>query len=93
MLKFNYKETIREKVIAKCARHPRYNPEEDGRDGIKAGCGTCWTLHDLYQSRLKLDAAIHEFIRRAGPWARPRGTRRKPVGEIPAPAETPEVQP
>jgi len=35
MLKFVYKQKIRERVNAKCQRHPRYNPELDGREGIK----------------------------------------------------------
>jgi hypothetical protein len=44
MLKFNYKLTVRERVTAKCVRHPRYNPEKEGRAGIKGGCSTCWNL-------------------------------------------------
>ena len=70
MLKFTYKQTIRERVTAKCSRHPRYNPEREGRNGIKGGCSTCYGLHDLHQSRLQLDAAIRHFQRLAGPWSR-----------------------
>lgn len=93
MLKFTYKQTIRERVIAKCAKHPRYNPEKDGRGGIKGACSTCYNLNDLHQSRLKLDAAIHEFIRRAGPWSRPRERRkRKTTAESSAPVSALEVQ-
>ncbi len=33
MLKFNYKLIVRERVTAKCVRHPRYNPEKEGRAG------------------------------------------------------------
>ncbi len=91
MLKFTYKQTIREWVTAKCDRHPRYNPEKDGRGGIKGGCKGCYGLYDLHQARLKLDAAIHEFVRRAGPWSRPR-ERRKGKSSTAA-IETPEVQP
>jgi hypothetical protein len=69
MLKFAYKKIIKERVKAKCERHPRYNPERDGRDGIKAGCTTCWQLYDLDQARIRLDTAIHEFQRRAAPWS------------------------
>jgi|GEM_PF-836941 len=71
MLEFTYKQTIRARVAGKCDRHPRYNPEKDGRAGIKEGCSTCFSLYDLHQSRLKLDAALHDFIRRSGPWSRP----------------------
>ena len=70
MLKFDYKQTIRERITAKCPKHPRYNPEKEGGGRIKGACSTCYSLHDLHQVRLKLDAAIHEFIRRAGPWVR-----------------------
>ncbi len=84
MFKFTYKQTIRHRVTAKCPRHPRYNPEKDGRDGIKGGCGTCWTLFDLHQARLRLDAAIHEFGRRAIPWtppAKPRQPKPEPTAD------------
>lgn len=93
MLKFNYKLIVRERVQAKCQRHPRYNPEKDGRSGIKGGCSTCWNLYDLQTARLRLDAAVHEFTRRAGPWARAREPRRRrSTADAPVPTEGPEVQ-
>src|SRR5260370_37091378 len=70
MLQFTYKLKLTERVKAKCGRHPRYNPEKDGRAGIKGGCSTCFSLYDLHQARLALDSAQREFLRRAGPWAR-----------------------
>ena len=76
MFKLTYKLNVRERVEGKCERHPRYNPEKDGRAGIKGGCSTCYSLLDLHTARLKLDAAVHEFVRRAGPWARAREARR-----------------
>ena len=66
MFQFNYKLKVSERVKAKCDRHPRYNPEREGRGGIKGGCSTCFSLFDLYQARLSLDAAHREFLRRAG---------------------------
>jgi hypothetical protein len=36
MFQFNYKLKVSERVKAKCNRHPRYNPERDGRGGIRA---------------------------------------------------------
>ena len=33
MFQFNYKLKVSERVKAKCERHPRYNPERDGRSG------------------------------------------------------------
>ena len=72
MFQFNYKLKVSERVKAKCDRHPRYNPEREGRGGIKGGCSTCFSLFDLYQARLSLDAAHREFLRRAVPWTRIR---------------------
>ena len=70
MFQFNYKLKVSERVKAKCNRHPRYNPEREGRGGIKGGCSTCFSLFDLHQARLSLDAAHREFLRRASPWTR-----------------------
>jgi hypothetical protein len=74
MLQFTYKLKISERVKGKCSRHPRYNPEKDGRAGIRGACSCCFSLYDLYQARINLDAAQREFIRRATPWTRPRVT-------------------
>lgn len=70
MFQFTYKLKVSERVRAKCDRHPRYNPEKDGRGGIKGGCSCCFALFDLYQARQTLDAAHREFLRRAAPWCR-----------------------
>ena len=57
MLQFTYKLKLAERVKAKCSRHPRYNPEKDGRAGIRGGCSCCFSLYDLQQARVALDAA------------------------------------
>ena len=75
MMKLAYKLKVAERLTAKCSRHPRYNPEKDGRGGIKGGCIGCWALFDLHQSRLALEAAVQKFQRLAAPWARPRQPR------------------
>ena len=72
MFQFTYKLKITERIKAKCERHPRYNPERDGRGGIRGGCSACFSLFDLHQARLSLDAAHREFLRRAIPWTRVR---------------------
>jgi hypothetical protein len=51
MLQFTYKLTVRERVKAKCPRHPWYNPETQGQGGIVAGCSTCSDLYDLLDAR------------------------------------------
>lgn len=68
MLKFKYKQTICERVVAKCSKHPRYNPERDGYAGIKGMCSTCCQLYKLHEARTRLDVAIREFTRLTGPW-------------------------
>ena len=75
MFQFNYKLKVSKRVKAKCDRHPRYNPERDGRGGIKGGCSTCFSLFDLHQARLMLDSAHREFLRRVVPWTRIRPHR------------------
>jgi hypothetical protein len=77
MFQFNYKLKVAERVKAKCERHPRYNPEREGRGGIKGGCSTCFSLFDLHQARLSLDAAHREFLRRATPWSHVRQPRNR----------------
>jgi hypothetical protein len=68
LLKFTYKLNVKERVRAKCPKHPRYNPELHGQGGIIGGCSTCSDLCDLLDARKKLDAAAREFERRAGAW-------------------------
>ena len=77
MFQFSYKLKIAERVKAKCERHPRYNPERDGRGGIRGGCATCFSLYDLYQARLTLDSAHRDFLRKAVPWTRATKPRSK----------------
>jgi hypothetical protein len=77
MVQFSYKLKVSERVKAKCEHHPRYNPEGDGRGGIKGGCSTCFSLYDLHQARLILDSAHREFLRKAIPWTRSIALRGK----------------
>ena len=93
MLQFTYKLKITERVKGKCSRHPRYNPEKDGRAGIRGACSCCFSLYDLYQSRIALDAAQREFIRRAAPWARSREPRRKRTTDTPEEPKSPDSEP
>lgn len=90
MLKFNYKLIVKERVKAKCAKHPQYKPEKHGRGKIIGGCSTCFNLYRLLEARNKLDGAVREFVRRAGPWAVPRGPRKK---KPQTPAEPTAIQP
>ena len=92
MLQFTYKLKISERVKGKCSCHPRYNPEKDGRAGIRGACSSCFSLYDLYQARTALDAAQREFLRRAAPWTRPRERRpTKAAREAQPSSEVPRV--
>ena len=93
MLQFTYKLKITERVKGKCNRHPRYNPEKDGRAGIRGACSCCFSLYDLYQARVALDAAQREFIRRAVPWVRPREPRPKRTGDTTEEPKRPRTDP
>ena len=77
MFQFSYKLKVAERIKAKRERHPRYNPERDGRGGIKGGCSTCFSLYGLQQARLMLDSAHREFLRKAAPWTRSAKPRSK----------------
>ena len=90
MLQFTYKLKLTERVKAKCSRHPRYNPVKDGRAGIRGGCSTCFSLYDLYQARIALDAAQREFVRRAGPRVRQREPRQRKAADA---TEEPPLHP
>jgi hypothetical protein len=71
MLQFTYKLKLTERVKAKCSRHPRYNPDKDGRAGIRGGCSCCFSLYDLYQARITLDAAPARIPPPGVPWTHP----------------------
>ena len=44
-----------------CARHIRYNPAVDGRNGIKGGCLRCNLLADIWETALRLNGLIRRF--------------------------------
>ena len=69
MFQFTYRLKVAERVKGKCKRPPRYNPERDGRGGIKGECSACFSLYDLQQAGLVLEAAHRDFLRKAAPWA------------------------
>jgi hypothetical protein len=68
MFRLKYKRIIQENIRGRCDRHPRYNPETNGKAGITDKCSTCYSLLDLHLSRLSLEDAIRDFERRAAPW-------------------------
>jgi hypothetical protein len=35
-------------IKAKCLKHKRYNPAEQGENGITGGCRTCYALWEVW---------------------------------------------
>lgn len=49
------------KFEGRCAKHKRYNPAIDGRDGIRGACARCTLLYDIWEYSLKLNHLIRRF--------------------------------
>jgi hypothetical protein len=67
------------KFEGRCAKHKRYNPAVDDRNGIRSGCARCNLLCDIWETSLKLNQLIRRFDpghddleRPAGPVVDPR---------------------
>jgi hypothetical protein len=60
---------FRLRLYARCAKHPRYNPEKDGQGGIKGGCADCSQLLKIYEAAFSVKFA--ERIYRESREARP----------------------
>jgi hypothetical protein len=50
----------RVKAAVKCPKHPRHNPDKDGRGPIKGDCVTCNPVVDAYRAVLSIRAAQQE---------------------------------
>jgi hypothetical protein len=51
----------------KCAKHPVYNPEDDGLGGIRGGCRRCEMLLDIWTHHSKMVRLMREFGTRDEP--------------------------
>ncbi len=49
---------IKIKWKGKCQRHTRFNPEKDGRGGIRGACPSCEALMVVYESSLAVKKMI-----------------------------------
>jgi TnpA family transposase len=68
MLKFEINLHVKEKIRAKCARHPRYDPSLDQRLHFGSGCTACTDIRNLHAARVALEDAARAFERRAYQW-------------------------
>jgi len=53
---------------ARCPRHPRYRPHEQGAGAIKGGCRRCWRLYRVWEAWVALVNAIGEADRELAAW-------------------------
>ena len=68
MLRLKTDLKVKSRVVLKCDRHIRYNPENDGQGGIKGSCPTCYEMLEVYQTRQRLMSALREFEQRVKPF-------------------------
>jgi hypothetical protein len=58
---------IKTRVRMQCERHRRYNPETDGRGGIRGACPKCEQMYEVYRrfaaARLRLEEAARDLKR------------------------------
>jgi hypothetical protein len=58
---------IKTRIRMQCERHRRYNPETDGRDGIRGACPKCEQMYEIYRqfaaARLRLEEAARDLKR------------------------------
>ena len=45
----------------KCSRHPRFDPFEDGRGGVRGGCPRCTTLVEICEMHQKMMLLMRTF--------------------------------
>lgn len=42
----------------RCPRHPRFNPERDGRGGVRGGCRVCDALCSVFEAMGRLRQSL-----------------------------------
>ena len=61
MLRLKTRLNIRSRVVARCEKHLRYNPEKDGRGGIRGACSRCEYLYAIYATQQVMLNAARDF--------------------------------
>jgi hypothetical protein len=61
MLRLRTRLKLNSRVVIKCERHPRYNPEKKGRVGIKGACTRCEFLYAVFVAQQQLLNAARDF--------------------------------
>jgi hypothetical protein len=86
MLRLNTKLTVKSRIAIKCDKHIRYNPEKDGRDGVKGNCSRCLHLLSIYNTRQAMLNAARDYEQLTQQYelVKPRTVVKKPVETSPA---------
>jgi hypothetical protein len=58
MLRLKINLRVRRSVHVTCPRHPRYNPEREGRGAIRGGCRYCLAIYELYADKLAVEQSL-----------------------------------
>ena len=61
LLRLTTKLTVKSKIVLKCEKHRNYNPEKDGRDGVRGACSRCLYILSVYNSRQALVNAARDY--------------------------------
>jgi hypothetical protein len=61
MLRLTTKLKIRSKITVKCEKHPRYNPEKDGKGGVRGACSTCLHMYTIFNTHRMMMELVKDF--------------------------------
>jgi hypothetical protein len=67
MLKMSFTVRMKLRPKGRCAKHPRYNPEQ-GEGLIRGGCSQCLALYQIIAARDRANAALKVLAELATPY-------------------------
>lgn len=82
MLKLRTRIKINSRVEIKCEKHVRYNPEKDGRDGIKGACARCLFLYQIFNTWQQLRNAAADYEQLTQPYEKIKPRTRQKATEL-----------
>jgi hypothetical protein len=77
MLKMSFTVRMKLRLKGRCAKHPRYNPEQ-GEGVIRGGCPQCLALYQVVAARDRATAALKALEDLATPYQ----IARNPIGTV-----------
>jgi hypothetical protein len=61
LLRLRTRLRMNSRVAIKCEKHPRYNPEKEGRGGIRGNCSRCEFLYAVFITQQQMLNAARDF--------------------------------